>query len=86
MLIGIPGAANRVSFDINQLRRKEICIQNVRRQNDFVQKAIDMIARKEIDVNLMVTHRFAFDRTQEAFEMVTNYQDGVVKAMVAFGE
>ena len=86
MLIGIPGAANRVSFDINQLRRKEICIQNVRRQNDFVQKAIDMIARKEIDVNIMVTHRFAFDRTQEAFEMVTNYQDGVVKAMVAFGE
>ena len=86
MLIGIPGAANRVSFDINQLRRKEICIQNVRRQNDFVQKAIDMIARKEIDGNIMVTHRFAFDRTQEAFEMVTNYQDGVVKAMVAFGE
>ena len=86
MLIGIPGAANRVSFDINQLRRKEICIQNVRRQNNFVQKAIDMIARKEIDVNLMVTHRFAFDRTQEAFEMVTDYQDGVVKAMVAFGE
>ena len=86
MLIGIPGAANRVSFDINQLRRKEICIQNVRRQNDFVQKAIDVIARREIDVNIMVTHRFTFDRTEEAFEMVTDYQDGVVKAMVAFGE
>ncbi len=86
MLIGIPGAANRISFDINQLRRKEIYIQNVRRQNDFVQKAIDMIARREIDVDIMVTHRFGFEQTQEAFEMVTDYRDGVVKAMVAFGE
>lgn len=86
MLIGIPGAANRVSFDINQLRRKEICIQNVRRQNDFVQKAIDMIAHREIDLNVMITHRFEFEQTPEAFEMVTDYRDGVVKAMVAFGE
>ncbi len=46
LLIGIPGAINRVSFDINLLRRKEICIQNVRRQNDCVQRAIDMIAKE----------------------------------------
>jgi L-iditol 2-dehydrogenase len=83
MLIGIP-SVNRVSFDINLLRRKEICIQNVRRQNNTVQRAIDMIAGKEIDVGVMVTHRFPFARTQEGFDMVADYRDGVVKAMIAF--
>jgi len=85
LLIGIPNG-DRVSFDINLLRRKEICIQNVRRQNNTVQRAIDMIANKEIDVNVMVTHHFPFTRTQEGFDMVADYRDGVVKAMIAFEE
>ena len=84
MLIGIPGGRNRVSFDINLLRRKEICIQNVRRQNGCVQRAIDMIAHKQIDVNVMVTHHFLFAQTKEAFDLVAGYQDGVVKAMIEF--
>ena len=83
MLIGIP-KSDRVSFDINLLRRKEICIQNVRRQNHCVQRAIDMIVAKEIDVNVMVTHHFPFAKTQEGFDMVADYKDGVVKAMVTF--
>lgn len=83
LLIGIP-STNRVSFDINLLRRNELCIQNVRRQNDCVQRAIDMIVNKEIDVNIMVTHRFPFEQTQQGFDMVADYRDGVVKAMVTF--
>ena len=43
-----------------------------------------MIARKEIDVNVMVTHHLPFARAQEGFDMVADYQDGVVKAMVTF--
>lgn len=85
LLIGIPNA-DRISFDINLLRRKEICIQNIRRQNNTVQRAIDMIARKEIDVSVMVTHHFPFARTQEGFDMVADYRDGVVKAMITFEE
>lgn len=83
MLIGIP-SGNRISFDINLLRRNEICIQNVRRQNHCVQRAIDMIARKEIDVNVMVTHHIPFAQTKVGYDMVADYQDGVVKAMVIF--
>ena len=84
LLIGIPGGRNRVSFDINLLRRKELTIQNVRRQNNCVQRAIDMIARKEIDVNVMVTHHLPFAQTQAGFDMVADYQDGVVKALLTF--
>lgn len=83
LLIGIPSAL-RISFDISQMRRKEITVQNVRRQNNCVQLAIDMIANKEIDVNIMVTHRIPFAETQRGFDMVADYQDGVVKAMVTF--
>ncbi len=43
MLIGIP-REDRVSFAIDKIRRKEISIINVRRQNDCTQKAIDLLA------------------------------------------
>lgn len=84
LLIGIPGGVNRISFDINLLRRKELVIQNVRRQNNCVQRAIDMIASKEIDVNVMVTHHLPFAQTKSGFDMVADYRDGVIKAIVMF--
>ncbi len=84
LLVGIPGAHNRVSFDINLLRRRELCIQNVRRQNGCIPCAIAMIAGKEINVNVMVTHHLPFARTPDGFDMVADYRDGVVKAMVTF--
>lgn len=82
MLIGIPGAHNRVSFDINLLRRKEIRIQNVRRQNQCMQWAIDLIAERSVDVDVMITHHLPFAQTQEGFDMVADYREGVVKAIV----
>jgi L-iditol 2-dehydrogenase len=85
MLLGIP-EANTVTFDINHLRHKELDIRNVRRQNGCVQAALDLIEDGRIHVDFMITHRFPFDRVAEAFDMVTNYRDGVVKAMVTFGD
>jgi threonine dehydrogenase-like Zn-dependent dehydrogenase len=84
MVVGIPPTLERVSFKIDELRRKEICIQNVRRQNHCVQPTLDMIARREVDVNVMVTHRFPLAQTQRAFDLLASYQDGVVKAMIDF--
>lgn len=85
MLIGIPATLDRVSFEIDKLRRKEIAIQNVRRQNHCVQPALDMLERRDFDVNVMVTHHFSFDQTKEAFDLLADYRDGVVKAMVEIG-
>lgn len=84
MVVGIPPTLERVSFKIDKLRHKEICIQNVRRQNHCVQPTLDMIARREVDVGVMVTHRYPFSQTREAFEVVAGYRDGVVKAMIEF--
>ena len=84
MVVGIPPTLERVSFKIDKLRHKEICIQNVRRQNHCVQPTLDMIARREVDVGVMVTHRYPFRQTREAFDVVAGYRDGVVKAMIEF--
>ncbi len=84
MVVGIPPTLERVSFQIDAMRRKELCLQNVRRQNHCVQPALDMIARRDFDVNIMVTHRFPFSQTQAAFDLVAGYEKGVVKAMIDF--
>lgn len=84
MLVGIPPTLDRVSFQIDNLRRKEICIQNVRRQNHCVEPVLDMIARRQVNVAMMVTHRFPFKETRAAFDMVAGYKQGVVKAMIDF--
>jgi len=81
MIVGIP-ETDRVTFDAHRLRRKEITIQNVRRQNDCIPAAIDLIVRKKSDLDFMVTHSFRLEETQKAFDLVENYQDGVIKATI----
>ena len=80
-LIGSP-RTERVSFNIDRLRRKEITIINIRRQNKCTQAAIELIASGEVSVDFMVTHRFKLEQTQDAFDMVAEYRDGVIKAMI----
>ena len=82
VLVGIPPDA-RYIFDMDLMRRKEISIQNVRRQNHCVEKAIQLI-ETGLPVEQMVTHHFAPENTQEAFEFVSKYKDGVIKAMISF--
>ena len=84
ILIGIPPTQAKYGFSVDLMRRKEICIQNVRRQNHCCQAALDMIRERIFDVNIMRTHRFNFNDTAAAFELVANYRDGVVKAMINF--
>jgi L-iditol 2-dehydrogenase len=79
--VGIP-EVERVSFISDTMRRKEIRLQNVRRQNGCVQGAIDMISSGRADVMPMVTHHFDLAGSREAFEMVADYRDGVIKAIV----
>jgi len=81
MILGIP-EIDRVAFDAHMLRRKEITVQNVRRQNGCISAAIDFIARKKSDLDFMVTHSFRLEETQRAFDLVENYRDGVIKATI----
>ncbi|UCE07823.1 MAG: alcohol dehydrogenase catalytic domain-containing protein [bacterium] len=81
IIVGIP-REDRISFDINLLRRKEIIIQNVRRQNNCTQKAIDFLNNNKDKLDFMITHRFQIGQSDKAFDLVANYLDGVVKAVI----
>ncbi len=81
MLVGIP-RFERISFIIDKIRRKEITVVNVRRQNNCTQVAIDLIASGKVKVDFMITHRFELEQTQDAFDMVAGYRDGVLKAQI----
>ena len=83
MIIGIP-EFDRWSFNVDKLRHKEICIQSVRRQNHSVEEALLLMEDKIVNVDKMPTHRFSFNQTKEAFDLVTGYKDGVMKAMIDF--
>lgn len=81
MLIGIP-RTNTISFPIHVGRRNEITLVNVRRQNLCTQLALDWIEQGKVQIDFMKTHAFSLDRTQEAFELVAGYKDGVIKAFI----
>jgi threonine dehydrogenase-like Zn-dependent dehydrogenase len=83
MIVGIP-SFSKWSFDVDVMRRKEINIQNVRRQNEAVETTLEMIADGRLKPDPMQTHNFSFDQTKEAFDMVAGYRDGVMKAMIHF--
>jgi len=83
MIIGIP-EFDHWSFSTDVIRRKELCLQNVRRQNECVQLTLDMIADGRVNVKNLITHHFPFEKTKDAFDLVADYKDGVMKAMIDF--
>lgn len=85
VMVGIP-TVDHISFKSDKMRRRELTVQNIRRQNECVQPAIDLVEQGAIDPGFMITHRFPLKRAPEAFDLVAGYRDGVVKAMIAVGE
>jgi len=81
LVIGIP-EVDRVSFNINLLRRNELRILNVRRQNQCVERAIGLMAGGGVDVRPLITHHFHMEETSRAFDLVSTRSDGVVKAII----
>jgi L-iditol 2-dehydrogenase len=83
MVVGIP-EFETWSMNVEKTRRKEITVQFVRRQVDCVEPSLEMMKKGEIVVSNMITHRFPFNSTREAFDLVAAYNDGVMKAMIDF--
>jgi threonine dehydrogenase-like Zn-dependent dehydrogenase len=48
--------------------------------------AIDMVASGKVNVDPLMTHHFALAETQAAFDLVADYRDGVVKALIHLPE
>jgi L-iditol 2-dehydrogenase len=81
MMIGIP-EVDEISYDPHMVRRRELLVQHVRRSNLALEPCIELIERGRINVKPLATHHYPLERITEAFELVSGYRDGVLRAMV----
>ena len=85
VIVGIP-EVDEVNFPVHTLRRKELTIKNVRRQNHCMAPAIDLVSSGKVNVNPLMTHHFPLREAGSAFDLVSGYRDGVIKAIIHVGE
>jgi len=84
VIVGIP-ETDQSFFAVHDARRKGLTFVNVRRQNECIDPVIDLINEGRIKPDFMVTHRFSLDQAGKAFELLGDYRDGIIKAMVDIG-
>jgi threonine dehydrogenase-like Zn-dependent dehydrogenase len=80
MLIGIPGELHP-KIDIHTAMMKELRLQTLKRSNHRTQQALNLLAAGRISTSL-ITHTLPLAATPKAFEMLTNYSDGMGKAII----
>ncbi len=83
IMIGIP-QAKTVSFVPDKMRRKELTLINIRRQRRELPEVVENIVQGRIKLDPFITHRFKAEEATKAFELVSNYKDGVIKAFISF--
>ncbi|OFX93861.1 MAG: hypothetical protein A2X05_17750 [Bacteroidetes bacterium GWE2_41_25] len=83
IVVGIPEFDNWI-VNVEKTRRKEISLQFIRRQVDCVEPSLLLMEKGTIKIENIITHRFPFSQTKEAFDLVAGYSDGVMKAMIDF--
>ena len=81
ILTGISGEEND-PFPVGAARRKELRIQWCRRFKNNFPRALELAASGQVDLASLVTHSFPLEQVREAFEVVSTYSDGVLKASV----
>jgi L-iditol 2-dehydrogenase len=64
------------------MRRKELTIFNVRRSNHETDEALELLRTNAGWFAPVLTHSRSIDRIEEAFEIASQYQDGVGKMIV----
>ena len=77
VLVGIPPEA-QYTFNMDLMRRKELTIINVRRQNHCVEEAIDLVVSGKIDVEKIKQNSKILGDLANDLKRVANTNDGDV--------
>jgi len=81
VLTGISGAIED-PFPVNVARHKELTLHWCRRFRFDFPRAIAVAASGQADLKALATHSFPLERSQEAFALVSNAGDNVLKASI----
>jgi len=85
IVAGIP-SDDTLTFNASVTRRKGLTIKLVRRMKHTYPRAIALVEKGLVDVGSLATHEFPLERIGEAFEMVANYEDGVLRAIIRISD
>lgn len=83
LVIGIP-SHDEYRLRASQLRRNEITLRFVRRQNENYPEAIELVRQGRLRLSPLLTHRFPVERAQEAFTLAERKAEGAVRVAVVF--
>jgi len=81
VIIGIP-SIDHIALRAHPLRRKEITLTLTHRSNFALEPCLRLMERGMIDPGQVITHRFPLEQLADGMELVKNYRDGVLKAMI----
>ena len=81
VLVGIPGD-DQLLLKHSTARRKGLTIVMSRRMKHIYPRAIQLVQKRLVDLNALVSHRFPLRRAAEAFALNAAYQDEVVKVVI----
>ena len=81
LLVGIP-SDDRMTLKVSTARHKGLVLKPVFRMKHTYPRAIRLVQTGMVDVKPLATHLFPLERIVEAFELVTGYKDGVLRAVI----
>jgi L-iditol 2-dehydrogenase len=82
VLVGIPGADDKLVMKHSVARRKGLTIRMARRMKHAYPRAIDLHQRGAIDLRGLISHRFPLEKSADAFELNLRYEPPVVKVII----
>lgn len=81
VLVGIP-SEDTVEFEAHIMRRKELKLINVRRSAFCTEIALNLMKKSKLPFSQIITHKYPFEKIEEALNLVAEYKDGVIKCLV----
>jgi len=81
VLVGISGE-EWDSLPVSLARRRELTLRWCRRFCHNFPRTIALAASGKLDIAALITHSFPLERTQEAFDLVAENRDNVLKVSV----
>lgn len=81
VLVGLP-ADPEVSLDIVSAASREVTLRGVFRYANCYPAAVELVASGAVDLDALVTHRYPFDQTPEAFDFADREKKTSMKVMI----
>lgn len=82
VLLGMDASPNNVTE--LQIFRKEMTVVGSRMNSNMFPTILDRVARGQMQLENMVSHRFSTDDAKEAFKMAVEQPSGFLKSMITF--